>query len=95
MLELKQTPLFQKWQRKLKDRRAKAIIAARLFRLANNLPGDVSSIGRGVSELRIHYGPGYRVYFKKQGKTIVILLCGGNKSTQSKDIEMALRLAQE
>ena len=95
MLELKQTSIFQKWERKLKDRRAKAIIAARLFRLANNLPGDVSPVGSGVSELRIHYGPGYRVYFKKQGKKIVILLCGGDKSTQSKDIEVALRLAQE
>jgi|TARA_B110000967_G_scaffold31328_1_gene29670 putative addiction module killer protein len=95
MIDIKQTPTFRKWQSKLKDSRAKAIIAARIFRLANNLSGDVSPVGGGVSELRIHYGPGYRVYFKQQGKSIVILLCGGNKSTQSKDIEMALRLAKK
>jgi len=65
MLEIKQTPTFEKWQSKLKDSRAKAIIAARVFRLANGLPGDVSPVGKGVSELRIHYGPGYRVYFKQ------------------------------
>ena len=65
MLEIKQTPTFEKWQRELKDNRAKAIIAARVFRLANGLPGDVSPVGKGVSELRIHYGPGYRVYFKQ------------------------------
>jgi putative addiction module killer protein len=79
----------------LKDKRAKALIAARIFRLANHLPGDVVPVGHGVSELRIHYGPGYRIYFKQQGKTILILLCGGDKRTQSKDIERALRLAKE
>ncbi|HHG6032645.1 TPA: type II toxin-antitoxin system RelE/ParE family toxin, partial [Pseudomonas aeruginosa] len=80
---------------KLKDRRAKAVIAARIFRLANGLPGDVSPVGQGVSELRIHYGPGYRVYFQQRGTEIVILLCGGDKSSQARDIEMAKRLANE
>ncbi|HHW2880125.1 type II toxin-antitoxin system RelE/ParE family toxin, partial [Pseudomonas aeruginosa] len=79
----------------LKDRRAKAVIAARIFRLANGLPGDVSPVGQGVSELRIHYGPGYRVYFQQRGTEIVILLCGGDKSSQARDIEMAKRLANE
>ncbi|ENB6840351.1 TPA: type II toxin-antitoxin system RelE/ParE family toxin, partial [Pseudomonas aeruginosa] len=70
-------------------------IAARIFRLANGLPGDVSPVGQGVSELRIHYGPGYRVYFQQRGTEIVILLCGGDKSSQARDIEMAKRLANE
>ncbi len=95
MLEIKQTSTYRKWQSKLKDRRAKALIAARIFRLANGLAGDVSPVGQGVSELRIHYGPGYRVYFKKKGALIIILLCGGDKSTQSKDIQIALKLAKE
>jgi len=64
MFEIKQTTTYRKWENKLKDRRARAIIAARIFRLANGLPGDVSPIGQGVSELRIHYDPGYRVYFR-------------------------------
>lgn len=87
MLELKQTSIFQKWERKLKDRRAKAIIAARLFRLANNLPGDVSPIGRGVSELRIHYGPGYRVYFKKQGKKLLFCFAEVVKALRAKTLK--------
>ena len=95
MLEIKQTSTYQKWQSRLKDERAKALIAARIFRLANGLAGDVSPVGRGVSELRIHYGPGYRVYFKQSGMSIVILLCGGNKRSQSKDIETAIRLSHE
>ncbi|EPL8322610.1 TPA: type II toxin-antitoxin system RelE/ParE family toxin, partial [Pseudomonas aeruginosa] len=86
---------FMAWESKLKDRRAKAVIAARIFRLANGLPGDVSPVGQGVSELRIHYGPGYRVYFQQRGTEIVILLCGGDKSSQARDIEMAKRLANE
>jgi len=79
------------WERKLKDQRAKAAIAARIFRLANGLPGDVSPLGQGVSELCIHYGPGYRVYFAQRGEEFVLLLCG--KSTQSRDIEAAKKLA--
>lgn len=95
MLELKQTATYQKWQRKLKDRRAKAMIAARVFRLANGLPGDVRPVGQGVSELRIHYGPGYRVYFQQHGNEVVLLLCGGDKSSQQKDIETAIKLATQ
>jgi len=83
------------WESKLKDQRAKAAIAARIFRLANGLPGDVSPVGQGVSELRIHYGPGYRIYFQQRGNEIVILLCGGDKSSQTKDIETAKRLANK
>ena len=67
MIEIRQTATFMAWERKLKDQRAKAAIAARIFRLANGLAGDVSPVGQGVSELRIHYGPGYRVYFQQRG----------------------------
>lgn len=95
MLDIKQTDTYWKWERKLRDQRAKALIAARVFRLANGLPGDVQPVGQGVSELRIHHGPGYRVYFKQRGSEIVILLCGGDKSTQQRDIETAQRLAAE
>ena len=77
------------------DHRARAIIASRLDRLAQGHPGDVEPVGEGISELRIHYGPGYRVYFQKRGSTIVVLLCGGDKSTQAKDIGVAKRLAAE
>ncbi len=95
MITIKETETYRKWERKLKDSRAKAMIAARVFRLANGLPGDVSPVGQGISELRIHYGPGYRAYFRQQGDEIILLLCGGNKSTQSKDIEVAKQLAKE
>lgn len=94
MITIKETETYRKWERKLKDPRAKATIAARVFRLANGLPGDVAPVGEGVSELRIHYGPGYRVYFRQQGDEIILLLCGGNKSTQNKDIELAKQLAK-
>ncbi|NDY95305.1 type II toxin-antitoxin system RelE/ParE family toxin [Wenzhouxiangella limi] len=95
MLQIKQTAGFRKWERQLRDQRAKALIAARIFRLANGLPGDVRPVGQGVNELRIHYGPGYRVYFKKTDTEVVILLCGGNKSTQQRDIERAQRIATD
>jgi putative addiction module killer protein len=94
MLEIKQTDTFKTWVNKLKDKRAKATIAARIFRLANGLAGDVSPIGEGLSELRIHYGSGYRVYFKQKGKEIIILLCGGDKSSQQKDITRAKKIAE-
>ena len=94
-LVIKQTVTFQKWEGRLKDRLAKAAIASRIFRLANGLSGDVKPVGDGVSELRIHYGPGYRVYFQQRGNALVVLLCGGDKSTQSRDIETAKRLAIE
>jgi putative addiction module killer protein len=95
MIEFKQTETFRKWRIRLKDERARVLIASRLDRLSYGNAGDVRPVGQGVSELRIDYGPGYRVYFKKRGSTIVILLCGGHKSTQSKDIKTAKRLAEE
>ena len=95
LIELKQTQTFQKWRERLKDERARALIASRLDRLAYGHAGDVETIGRGVSELRIHYGPGYRIYVQKRGNTIIVLLCGGDKSTQAKDIKAAKRLAAE
>lgn len=95
MITVKQTDTYRKWERKLKDAKAKAIIAARIFRLANGLLGDIAPVGHGISELRIHYGPGYRIYFQQRGDEIVILLCGGNKSSQSRDIEVAKQLAKE
>jgi putative addiction module killer protein len=95
MLELKQTELFRKWRMKLKDEHARALIASRLDRLAYGHAGDARPVGEGISELRIHHGPGYRVYFHQRGNTMVILLCGGNKSTQTKDIKTAKRLADE
>jgi len=95
MLDIKQTATYQKWQHKLKDQRVKALIAARVFRLANGLPGDVKPIGQGVSELRIHYGPGYRVYFYQHGNEFILLLCGGDKNSQQKNIDTALQLAAQ
>jgi putative addiction module killer protein len=81
--------------RGLRDSEARARIAARVRRLAFGNAGDSKSIGAGVSELRIHHGPGYRVYFVKRGKVLFVLLCGGDKSSQAKDIVMAKRLAAE
>lgn len=95
MFELKQTGAFRNWWTKLKDERARGVIAARLDRLAYGLSGDVEPVGDGISELRIHYGPGYRVYFHRRGQLVIVLLCGGNKSTQAKDIRTAKRLADE
>lgn len=95
MLDIKQTDTFRRWEARLKDQRAKAMVAARIFRLAHGLPGDVKAVGRGVSELRIHYGPGYRVYYCQDGDQLILLLCGGDKRTQQRDIEVAHRLAAE
>jgi putative addiction module killer protein len=95
VIEFKQTETFRKWRIRLKDERARALIASRLDRLAFGNAGDVRPVGQGISELRIDYGPGYRVYFLMRGKEIIILLCGGDKSTQDKDIEAAKRLAEE
>lgn len=95
MIKIKQTPTFAKWESQLKDKRVKTIIATRLMRLANGLLGDVKPVGDGISELRIHYGSGYRVYFQRRGNFLVILLSGGNKSTQVQDIETAKQLAKE
>lgn len=95
MIELKQTETFRKWRTRLKDTRARALIASRLDRLAFGHAGDAEPVGHGISELRVHYGPGYRVYFQKRGHTIIVLLCGGDKGTQVKDILTAKRLADE
>ncbi|MCP5200391.1 MAG: type II toxin-antitoxin system RelE/ParE family toxin [Gammaproteobacteria bacterium] len=94
MLEIRKTEVFAAWLDGLRDIKARARILVRLDRLAEGNPGDVKPVGEGVSELRIDYGPGYRVYFKKQGRTIVILLSGGDKRNQRRDIERALRLAR-
>jgi putative addiction module killer protein len=94
-LELEQTETFRLWEQKLRDRRARTLIAARLLRLAEGLLGDVGPIGDGVSELRIHHGPGYRVYFARRGDSRVVLLCGGDKASQSRDIAKAKRLAEK
>ena len=95
MIELKQTETFRKWRTRLKDERARILVASRLDRLAFGLAGDVEPVGQGVSELRIHHGPGYRIYFQKRGSTIIVLLCGGDKGSQARDIKTALRLADE
>lgn len=94
-MEIKQTSVFEKWEARLKDKRVRTIIATRVMRLSQGLPGDVEPVGGGVSELRIHYGAGYRVYFQQRGNTLVLLLCGGSKSTQSRDIDTAKKLAKE
>jgi putative addiction module killer protein len=95
MNELKQSDVFRAWWIRLKDERARGVIAGRLDRLAYGLLGDVEPVGEGISELRIHIGPGYRVYFQKRRNTIIVLLCGGNKSSQAKDIKTAKRIAKE
>ena len=95
MIEFKQTETFRKWRIRLKDERIRALIASRLDRLAFGNPGDVKPVGHGISELRIDHGPGYRVYYKRHGNTIILLLCGGTKSTQANDIKTAKRLAEE
>ena len=95
MIELKQTEVFRNWRMKLKDERVRGLIASRLDRLAFGNAGDVKPIGHGLSELRIDYGPGYRVYFQRRGNTIIVLLCGGDKRTQDRDIRMAKQLAAE
>ena len=94
MIEIRKTATFTKWFDGLRDIRARARVLARIERLAIGHPGDVKSIGEGVSEMRIDYGPGYRVYFKKRGRSLVILLAGGDKRSQRRDIGTALRLAR-
>jgi putative addiction module killer protein len=94
VLQIRKTETFVRWLDGLRDVRARARIQVRIERLAAGNPGDVEPVGEGVSELRIDYGPGYRVYFKKHGRDVVILLAGGDKRTQSADIKTALRLAR-
>lgn len=93
MIEVRKTAAFSDWMAKLRDHRARAKIAARIDRLAFGNPGDVESVGEGVSELRIHSGPGYRVYFVRRGRALIVLLCGGDKTTQTQDIKAAKMLA--
>ena len=94
MIEIRQTETFAAWFRNLRDRRAKARILVRIDRLSLGNPGDAKPVGEGVSELRIDYGPGYRVYFVRRGDKVIVLLAGGDKRTQARDIEAALKLAR-
>lgn len=95
MLEVYTTEEFDYWLKKLRDRKARARVQARIDRIELGNFGDIASVGDGVSELRIFYGPGYRIYFTRRTSIIVVLLIGGDKSTQSKDIDKAKQLAAE
>lgn len=95
MIEIRESALFSEWLNSLSDPIAKARIAARIDRLALGNAGDVRPIGAGLSELRIHCGPGYRVYYVRRGQVLIILLCGGDKATQERDIETAKAMASK
>lgn len=95
MIEIRQTKVFADWLGRLKDRSARSRIQVRLDRLALGLAGDVKPVGGGVSELRVDYGPGYRVYFTRHGRELVMLLVGGDKRTQARDIERAVAMARD
>ena len=95
MVEIRQTEIYAHWFNTLRDRQARARIDIRIRRLSMGNPGDVKPVGKGVSELRIDYGAGYRVYFVQRGDTLIVLLAGGDKRTQQQDIQTALDLAQE
>ncbi len=95
MLEVRQTVVFSRWLEGLADQRAAARIAQRIVRLQSGLFGDVKPVGEGISELRVDYGPGYRVYFVQRGKILIVLLCGGDKRTQARDIGRARALAAD
>jgi putative addiction module killer protein len=94
MIEIRKTEHFANWLDNLRDIQAKARVMVRIERLASGNAGDVKPVGEGVSEMRINYGPGYRVYFIQRGSELIILLAGGDKSSQSRDIKVAVRLAQ-
>ena len=94
VIEIRETREFSHWLGNLKDKTAKGQILARIQRLACGLAGDATPVGHGVSEMRIHSGPGYRVYFCQRGESLIILLAGGDKSTQKRDIYTAQRLAR-
>jgi len=94
-IEVRQTEVFERWLDRLSDDKAAVRIAQRIVRLRNGLPGDVKPVGEGVSELRIDYGPGYRVYFVQRGSVLIILLCGGDKRSQRRDIVKAKQSAAE
>jgi putative addiction module killer protein len=95
MLELRQTPGFARWLASLTDRKGKARVLARLTAVSLGHFGDFKAVGNGVLELRIHFGPGYRVYIVRCGDNVVVLLAGGDKSSQARDIDKAIRLANE
>jgi putative addiction module killer protein len=95
MFDIQKTEEFDEWLSNLADQKAQAKIVSRIERLGFGNPGDVKPVGAGVSEMRVPHGPGYRVYFKQTGKTVVLLLCGGDKSTQEKDIKRAKEIAAE
>ena len=95
MFELRQMPVFKKWFLGLKDRQAKEAVAKRLVRVEAGLLGDTKPVGEGVSEFRIQHGPGYRLYYARRGKTIILLLCGGDKGSQERDIRRARKLEKE
>ena len=95
MLKVLQTETFRRWLRRLRDRQAVSQIVARLESAGAGHFGDVRSVGEGVSEMRIHYGPGYRLYFIRSGTEVIVLLCGGDKASQRRDIERAKRMSQE
>ncbi len=94
MIEVLETEAFKTWFAALRDRSAKLAISARLTRLTRGLLGDLRPLGEGVSELRIHVGPGYRVYLVRRGDVLIVLLCGGDKSSQNRDIEKAKVIAR-
>lgn len=95
MIEVRQTDRFKDWLEALRDNNARIRIAARIRRMESGNFGDVEPVGEGVSEMRIHYGPGYRVYFVQQGQEVVVLLCGGDKSRQDRDIARAKDMAKD
>ena len=94
MIEIRQTEVYARWFRGLRDRQARARIDNRIRRLSLGNPGDVRPVGEGVSEIRIDYGPGYRVYFVRRGEALIVLLAGGDKGSQERDIRRALELAR-
>ena len=94
-MELRETEVYLDWLESLRDLRAKTRIASRVQRLLSGNPGDVRPVGGGVSELRVNYGPGYRVYFWQRGDVVVVLLAGGDKDSQRRDISRAIELARE
>ncbi|MYC35188.1 MAG: type II toxin-antitoxin system RelE/ParE family toxin [Chloroflexi bacterium] len=94
-MEIRATDTYLRWYRRLRDQEAQQRIDNRILRLAEGNPGDVAPVGGGISELRINYGPGYRVYYVQRGRQIIILLAGGDKDSQGRDIATARRLARE
>jgi putative addiction module killer protein len=95
VIEIRQTEVYEQWFDSVRDRQARVRIDTRIRRLSLGNPGDVTPVGEGVSELRIDYGPGYRVYFMQRGQALVVLLAGGDKRTQDRDIRTALEMARE